>query len=97
MLSFFSFPSPASVVLTLLSSQGLIKSIIQSPHDALAANTWMVLEVAGVRLTAEIGLATILGDSEEGLPLSEIAEKTKVDALKLGSSSLDSMSLRSSD
>lgn len=66
-------------------TQGLIKSLIQSPYDALAANTWMALEVAGVRLTAEIGLATILGDSEDGLTVSEIAEKTSVDGDKLGS------------
>ena len=46
----------------------------------------MVLEVAGVRLTAEIGLATVLGDSEDGLSIREIAEKTGVDSLKLGSS-----------
>lgn len=44
----------------------------------------MVLEVAGVRLTAEIGLASILGDSEEGLSIKEIAEQTSVDELKLG-------------
>jgi len=58
--------------------------LVQSPYDALAANTWMVLEVAGVRLTAEIGLATILGDSEDGLSVDEIAKKTGVDGLKLG-------------
>jgi len=58
--------------------------LVQSPYDALAANTWMVLEVAGVRLTAEIGLATILGDSEDGLSVDEIAQKTGVDGLKLG-------------
>ena len=50
----------------------------------------MVLEVAGVRLTAEIGLATVLGDSEDGLSIQEIAEKTGVDALKLGSSIVQS-------
>jgi len=66
-----------------LASLGLIKSLIQSPYDALTANTWMVLEVAGVRLTAEIGLATVLGDSEDGLSIQEIAEKTGVDPLKL--------------
>ena len=58
--------------------------MIQSPYDALAANTWMALEVAGVRLTAEIGLATVLGDSEDGLSIQEIAEKTSMDPLKLG-------------
>jgi hypothetical protein len=44
----------------------------------------MVLEVAGVRLTAQIRLATILGDSEDGLSIEEIAEKIGVDGLKLG-------------
>lgn len=66
-----------------LASLGLIKSLIQSPYDALAANTWMTLEVAGVRLAAEIGLATVLGDSEDGLSINEIAEKTNVDGIKL--------------
>ena len=41
--------------------------------------------MAGVRLTAEMGLATILGDSEGGLGIQDIAEKTGVDSLKLGS------------
>ena len=73
-----------TLCLSLDLLQGLIKSLIQSPYDALTANTWMVLEVAGVRLTAEIGLATVLGDSEDGLSIQEIAEKTGVDPLKLG-------------
>ena len=60
--------------------------MIQSPYDTLAANTWMVLEVAGVRLTAEIGLATVLGNSEDGMSIPEIAKKTGVDGDKLGSS-----------
>lgn len=45
----------------------------------------MGLETASVRLTAELGLATILGDSDDGLSIQEIAEKTGVDSLKLGS------------
>jgi len=45
----------------------------------------MVLEVAGVRLTAEIGLATVLGNSEDGMSIPDIAEKTGVDGNKLGS------------
>jgi hypothetical protein len=44
----------------------------------------MTLEVAGLRLAADIGLATILGDSEDGLRIAEIEEKTGVDGLKLG-------------
>ncbi|KAF9469787.1 S-adenosyl-L-methionine-dependent methyltransferase [Collybia nuda] len=68
---------------TALASLGLIKSLMQSPHDALVANTWMSLEIAGVRLAAEIGLASLLDDSEDGLSIEEIAEKTGVDGLKL--------------
>lgn len=44
----------------------------------------MTLEAASVRVAAEIGLASILGDSEDGLSIQEIAVKTAVDALKLG-------------
>ena len=73
-----------ALCLSVDSSKGLIKSLIQSPYDALAANTWMALEVAGVRLTAEIGLATVLGDSEDGLSIQEISEKTGMDPFKLG-------------
>jgi hypothetical protein len=76
---------PRVCSMSIFYYQGLIKSLIQSPYDALAANTWMALEVAGVRLTAEIGLATILGDSENGLTIPQIAEKTSVDGDKLGS------------
>ena len=47
----------------------------------------MTLEVASIRLTAEIGLPTILADSEDGLGIQEISEKTGVDSLKLGLSS----------
>ena len=47
----------------------------------------MTLEVASIRLTAEIGLPTILADSEDGLSIQEISEKTGVDSLKLGPSS----------
>ncbi|RDB28601.1 4-O-methyltransferase 1 [Hypsizygus marmoreus] len=66
-----------------LASLGLLKSLVQSPYDALAANTWATLEVSSVRLAAETGLASVLGDSEEGLSIDEIAEKTGVDGLKL--------------
>lgn len=44
----------------------------------------MTVEVAGVRVVSEIGLASILGDSEDGLSIDEIAAKTSVDGLKLG-------------
>lgn len=44
----------------------------------------MSLEIAGVRLAAEIGLASILADSENGLSIDEIAGKTGVDGSKLG-------------
>jgi hypothetical protein len=47
----------------------------------------MSLEVASIRLTAEIGVPTVLADSEEGVSIEEIAEKTGVDSLKLGPSS----------
>jgi len=51
-------------------------------RDALMESACMVVEPAAIRLSAEIGLATILGDSEDGLSIQEIAEKTGVDALK---------------
>jgi hypothetical protein len=44
----------------------------------------MDMESAGLRLVATIGLPSVLGESEDGLGLSEIAERTGVDALKLG-------------
>lgn len=72
-------------------SQGLLKSLIQSPYDALAAGTWSTLEVASVRLAADTGLANILADApdpEQGLSITELAEKANVDAIKLGTLSL---------
>lgn len=44
----------------------------------------MCFEAASLRLAADIGLATILGESEDGLSIAEIAERTGVDGLKLG-------------
>jgi hypothetical protein len=44
----------------------------------------MTLEAASVRLAAEIDLASVLADSEDGLSVQEIAETTGVDGLKLG-------------
>lgn len=47
----------------------------------------MTLEASGLQLVAEIGLATILGESEDGLSIEELAAKTGVDGLKLGKAS----------
>ncbi|KAF8078981.1 S-adenosyl-L-methionine-dependent methyltransferase [Lyophyllum atratum] len=77
------FEARRTALASLTVSQGLLKSLVQSPYDALAANTFMSLESASVRLAAEIDLATVLGDSEDGLNVDIIAEKTGVDGLKL--------------
>lgn len=45
----------------------------------------MAIEGASVRLAGDIGLATVLGDSEDGLTIQEIADKTGVEREKLGS------------
>jgi len=45
----------------------------------------MTIEAASVRLAGDIDLATILGNSEAGLSIQEIADKTGVDGVKLGS------------
>jgi len=66
-----------------VASLGLLKSLVQSPYDALAANTWMTIEAASVRLAGDIGLASVLGNSEEGMSMQEIADKTGVDGAKL--------------
>jgi hypothetical protein len=44
----------------------------------------MTIEAASVRLAGDIGLATVLGDLEEGMSIQEIAQKTGVDGVKLG-------------
>ncbi|TFK53266.1 S-adenosyl-L-methionine-dependent methyltransferase [Heliocybe sulcata] len=64
----------------------LIKYLLESPYDALSANTWMTLESSSIRLAADLGLADILAscpDPEVGLSVDEIAKKTEVDAAKL--------------
>jgi hypothetical protein len=45
----------------------------------------MTIEAASVRLAGDIKLATVLGNSEDGLSVQEIADKTGVDGVKLGS------------
>ncbi|KXN88823.1 Demethylsterigmatocystin 6-O-methyltransferase [Leucoagaricus sp. SymC.cos] len=82
-ITFLPTPAMFEARRAALGALGLIKTLIQSPYDQLAAITWMNLEVAGLRLAADIGLATVLGDSEDGLAVAKIAEKTGVDALKL--------------
>ncbi|KAG6837316.1 hypothetical protein H0H93_011411 [Arthromyces matolae] len=66
-----------------LASLGLLKSLVQSPYDTLASNTWMTLESACIHLAAEVEVASILGETEVGLTVDEIAKKANVDALKL--------------
>ncbi|KDQ54103.1 hypothetical protein JAAARDRAFT_80423 [Jaapia argillacea MUCL 33604] len=69
-----------------VASLSLLKYLLESPYDALAANAWMTLEASSVRLAADIGIADVLAaapDPEVGLTVGEIAEKTGVDTLKL--------------
>lgn len=40
-------------------------------------------EAAGLRLLAELGVASVLGDNEDGLSVEEIAAQTDVDSVKL--------------
>jgi hypothetical protein len=42
------------------------------------------LEAGGIRLVAEINLAGILGDNDEGLSIQQIEKQTGVDGEKLG-------------
>lgn len=48
------------------------------------SNSMMACEPAALRVAAELGIATILGDSEDGLTIDEISERADVDASKLG-------------
>ncbi|KAJ8083525.1 hypothetical protein PM082_009399 [Marasmius tenuissimus] len=68
---------------TALASMGLIKTLIQDPHDTLLAMSWASTEIASARLAAEIGLANVLGESEEGLSVKDIEDRTGVDGLKI--------------
>ncbi|KAL0063626.1 hypothetical protein AAF712_009424 [Marasmius tenuissimus] len=68
---------------TALASMGLIKTLIQNPHDTLLAMSWASTEIASARLAAEIGLANVLGESEEGLSVKDIEDRTGVDGLKI--------------
>jgi hypothetical protein len=64
--------------------QGALTALIRAPYDAVAINTWSGIEPACLRLAANLDLATILGDSEEGISLTELAERTGVEEAKLG-------------
>ena len=44
----------------------------------------MTIEAASVRLAGDIGLASVLDDTEEGMSIQQIADKTGVDGVKLG-------------
>ncbi|KAK1220490.1 hypothetical protein PQX77_016740 [Marasmius sp. AFHP31] len=68
---------------TALASMGLIKTLIQNPHDTLLAMSWASIEISSARLAAEIGLASVLGESEEGLSIKDIEEKTGINGLKI--------------
>jgi hypothetical protein len=62
----------------------LLKSLVQSPWDAVFTNSFKTMESACIRAVADADVATLLGDLEEGMSIDEIADKTNVDALKLG-------------
>ncbi|KZT19768.1 S-adenosyl-L-methionine-dependent methyltransferase [Neolentinus lepideus HHB14362 ss-1] len=69
-----------------VAASTLIKYLLESPYDALSANTWMTLECSSIRLAADLGIADILTscpNPEVGLSVEEIAKKTDVDAIKL--------------
>ncbi|KAL0063645.1 hypothetical protein AAF712_009443 [Marasmius tenuissimus] len=78
-------PTPAmyEAQRTAVASLGLIKLLIRSPQDTLFATNCATLEVASIRLAAEIGLADVLGESEEGLSIREIENKTGVAGMKI--------------
>lgn len=62
--------------------------MLRPPHEAIAASAFSALEPASLRLAANLDLATTIGDSEDGVSLTELAQKTSVDELKLGVPSL---------
>ncbi|KAL0063638.1 hypothetical protein AAF712_009436 [Marasmius tenuissimus] len=69
---------------TASASVGLIKTFF-NPHNTVLAMSWASMEVASIRLAAEIGLTSV-GELEEGLSAKDIEDKPSVDELKIAMS-----------
>ncbi|KAL0950780.1 hypothetical protein HGRIS_007547 [Hohenbuehelia grisea] len=81
-------PSPRLYVArkAVLASLGLIKLLVASPYDIILSQTWSSLEVASMRLVAEMEVPGILASApnpEKGLTVDEISRETGVNAVKL--------------
>ncbi|KAF5352817.1 hypothetical protein D9756_006140 [Leucocoprinus leucothites] len=66
-----------------LACLGQLMVLIRNPYDAIAASSWSAIEPASLRLAADLDLATIIGDSEDGVSLSELTAKTRIEEAKL--------------
>ncbi|KAF5352584.1 hypothetical protein D9756_006139 [Leucocoprinus leucothites] len=66
-----------------LACLGQLMALIRNPYDAIAASSWSAIEPASLRLAAYLDLATIIGDSEDGISVSELTAKTGIEEAKL--------------
>lgn len=82
-ITYLSSPVMFEARRAALACLGLLTALVQPPYDALATTTYSSHESACLRLAADLELATIIGDSEDGIGLTELATKTGIQELKL--------------
>lgn len=61
-------------------------TLIRAPYDAISVECASSLVSASLRLAADLDLATVIGDSENGVSLAELVEKTGIEEEKIGMS-----------
>ncbi|KAL9716637.1 hypothetical protein Ac2012v2_001088 [Leucoagaricus gongylophorus] len=66
-----------------LACLGLLDTLIRAPYDAISVECASSLVSASLRLAADLDLATVIGDSENGVSLAELVEKTGIEEEKI--------------
>lgn len=64
--------------------QGLLTTLIRAPYDAIGVDTWAGMGAASLQLAAELDLATIMGELEDGVSVKELSEKAGIGQSRLG-------------
>lgn len=59
-------------------------TLIRSPYETLSIECVSALAPTSLRLAANLDLATIIGDSEDGVSLAELAKRTGIEEEKIG-------------
>ncbi|KAJ3569916.1 hypothetical protein NP233_g4740 [Leucocoprinus birnbaumii] len=77
-ITYLSTPRMFEARKAALACLGLLKTLVRAPYDALAADTLSGYVPASLRLAADLDLATIIGDTEDGMDRNELHNKSAV-------------------